>query len=229
MVDALSAVLGAVVGVVGAAAVSYFVFYQRPRDSGVRTSAMGSGRGEAKTTVPASSLEKSRREMRALMVERDLLSSALMKVYEAETDGRITKEERETIAKKYSDQIKGLQTKLKDAELVVEVGELEALREELVTMFQEKIQNLETRLDQARERLEAIAPQMQVPPAATAVVKKEQGPRVEKPPELEKVVEKKAKPELSESEKRVRELRNEIMGALTSLERVDVEKKQQET
>ena len=109
------------------------------------------------------------------------------------------------------------------------MGELEALREELVTMFQDKIQNLETRLDQARERLEAIAPQLQVPAAAPASVKKEAAPVAERSTELEKVVEKKAKPELSESEKRVRELRNEIMGALTSLERVDVEKKQQET
>jgi hypothetical protein len=177
--------------------------------------------------VPAANLEKSRREMRALMVERDLLSSALMKVYEAETDGRISKEEREMIAKKYSDQVKELQSKLKDVELVVEVGELEALREELVTMFQDKIQNLELRLDQARERLDAIAPQLQA--TVPVPVRKEVAPKIEKPAELERVVEKKAKPELSESEKRVRELRNEIMGALTSLERVDVEKKQQET
>ena len=229
MVDALSAILGAAVGIIGAVVVSYFAFYPRTGGSKVRAVARGPDVGSARTTVPASSLEKSRREMRALMVERDLLSSALMKVYEAETDGRITKEERETIAKKYSDQIKELQAKLKDAELVVEVGELEALREELVTMFQEKIQNLETRLDQARERLEAMAPQLQVPTAAPASVKKEAAPVAERSTELEKVVEKKAKPELSESEKRVRELRNEIMGALTSLERVDVEKKQQET
>jgi hypothetical protein len=225
LVDALSAILGAAVGIVGAVAASYFVFYQRSGGSGAKTAARESDGSPARSTVPASNLERSRREMRALTVERDLLSSALMKVYEAETDGRITKEEREMIAKKYSDQIKELQSKLKDVELVVEVGELEALREELVTMFQEKIQNLETRLDQARERLGVIGPQPQV----QAPVKKEATPGIERPLELEKVVEKKAKPELSESEKRVRELRNEIMGALTSLERVDVEKKQQET
>jgi hypothetical protein len=227
LVDILSAVLGVAVGAVGVALVSYFAFYRRPRALEVKTTASNEGRSG--TTVPRASLEKSRREMRALTVERDLLSSALMKVYEAETDGRITKEEREMIAKKYSDQIKELQSKMKDAELIVEVGELEALREELVSMFQDKIQNLEARLDQAKERLDAVAPQLQTQSALEVQAKKEAPPKVEKPQELEKIVEKKAKPELSESEKRVRELRNEIMGALTSLERVDVEKKQQET
>jgi len=227
LVDVLSAVLGAVVGVVGAAAVSYLVFYSRPRK--VKTVVREPDGTLTKSTIPASSLEKSRREMRALMVERDLLSSALMKVYEAETDGRISKDEREIIAKKYSDQIKDLQSKLKDVELIVEVGELEALREELVTMFQEKVHNLETRLDQARERLEAVAPQIPAPMAAQSVVKKETVPRVEKPTELEKMVEKKAKPEMSESEKRMKEIRSEVLEALTKLERIDVEKKQQET
>ncbi len=180
MVDFLSAVLGAVVGVVAAAVVSYFAFYSRP-NAKVKTAVREPDGTLSEATVPAASLEKSRREMRALMVERDLLSSALMKVYEAETDGRISKDEREIIAKKYSDQIKDLQSKLKDVELVVEVGELEALREELVTMFQEKVQNLETRLDQARERLEAFAPQPLVPVAAQPSAKKEVASKVEKP------------------------------------------------
>lgn len=227
MVDVISAILGAAVGIVGAAVVAYFAFYPRAGGSTAKTVTRAAEGTVSRTMVPAANLEKSRREMRALMVERDLLSSALMKVYEAETDGRISKEEREMIAKKYSDQVKELQSKLKDVELVVEVGELEALREELVTMFQDKIQNLELRLDQARERLDAIAPQLQA--TVPVPVRKEVAPKIEKPAELERVVEKKAKPELSESEKRVRELRNEIMGALTSLERVDVEKKQQET
>ncbi|MDG6901320.1 MAG: hypothetical protein JRM80_05100 [Nitrososphaerota archaeon] len=229
MVDFLSTLLGAIVGVAGASIASYVAFFARPRSSRARAAVREPEGTASRLTIPAPSLERSRREMRALMVERDLLSSALMKVYEAETDGRITKEEREMIAKKYSDQIKDLQSKLKDVELVVEVGELEGLREELVTMFQEKIQHLETRLDQARERLEAAAPQLQAPSAVQASVRKETPPKAERPTELEKAVEKKAKPEMSESEKRRKEITSEVMEALTKLERIDVEKKQQET
>ena len=210
-----------IVGAVGMAVggvVAYLVFYSRPR-APRKSSLEPIGTGRA-ASVPASELEHSRREMRTLMVERDLLSSALMKVYEAESDGRISTEEREMITKRYSDQIKGIQAKLKDVELVVEVGELEKLREELVGMFQDKIQNIEGRLDQARERLGVVA---QMPPA------KETPQRVERATDLEKAVQRRARPEMSESEKRVREIRNEVMDALTRLEQIDTEKKPQDS
>jgi len=157
--------------------------------------------------------------MRTIMVERDLLSSAMMKLYEAETEGRITKEEREMISKRYSDQIKDLQSKLKDVELVVEVGELEGLRGELMTLFESKISNIEARLDSAKQRLGPAAPQP---------MKKEVVPKVERGTDLERAVERRAKPEMTDSEKRVKEIRDEVMDALTRLEQIDIEKKPQE-
>ena len=59
-------------------------------------------------TVTVEELDSSKREMRTLLLERDLISATLTKVYEAESDGQITKEEREIIARKYSAQIQGL-------------------------------------------------------------------------------------------------------------------------
>jgi capsule polysaccharide export protein KpsE/RkpR len=221
MVDLVTVLLGIVVGAGLGAGVSYYVFYSKPKATKVPVT-MREPSGKLSTvTVSAAELERSRREMRTTMVERDLLSSALMKLYEAESEGRITKEEREAIARRYSDQIKDLQSKLKDVELVVEVGELEKLREELVGMLQEKIRNIEARLDQAKERLTVATPQ---------TVKKEAPViRVEKGDELERVVEKRSKPEMSEGDRRVKEIRDEVMEALTRLEQIDVEKKQQES
>jgi hypothetical protein len=221
MVDIVTALVAGIVGAGLGVGVSYFVFFSRPKGEKVPTVIREPSGNLAKTTVSATELERSRREMRTTMVERDLLSSALMRLYEAENEGRITREEREMIAKRYSDQIKGLQSKLKDVELVVEVGELEKLREELVTMFQEKIGNIEARLDQSRERLTIVAPQ---------ALKKEAPPvRPERVDELEQVVEKRSKPDISEGDRRVKEIRDEVMEALTRLEQIDVEKKQQES
>ena len=221
MVDIVTALIAGVVGAGLGVGVSYYVFFSRPKAAKVLVVRREpSGRLE-KSTISASELERSRREMRTTVVERDLLSSALMRLYEAENEGRITKDEREMIAKRYSDQIKGLQSKLKDVELVVEVGELEKLREELVTMFQEKIHNIESRLDQARERLAVVAPQ--------AVKKEAPLAHAERGDELERAVEKRSKPEMSEGDRRVKEIRDEVMEALTRLEQIDIEKKQQET
>jgi len=220
MVDLLTAVVAGVVGLGAGGAVAYYVFYSRAKPEKVVVAAREpTGSAVAVVTVTSTELEKSKREMRTIMVERDLLSEALMKLYEAENDGRITREEREIISKRYSDQIKDLQSKLKDIELVVEVGELEGLRNELVALFEGKIQNIEGRLEAARQRLGVAAPE---------IVRKEPAPKVERVAELEKVIEKRAKPEITESEKRRKEIMDDVMGELAKLEQLDIEKKQQE-
>ena len=219
MVDTLWVVVAGAVGLGLGGLVSYLVFNSRPKPEKVVIATSDASGRTVQSTVTSGDLERSRREMRTIMVERDLLSSAMMKLYEAETEGRITREEREMISKRYSDQIKDLQSKLKDVELVVEVGELEGLRNELITLFQGKIQNIEARLDIARQTLGPAAPQP---------VKKEAAPKVERGAELEKVVEKKAKSEMTESEKRRKEIMDDVMGELAKLEQLDIEKKQQE-
>jgi hypothetical protein len=217
MVDVLTAVVAGGVGLGLGGLVSYYVFYSRPKQQMVEVLAKPLGGRTTTVSVSEADLDRSRREMRTIILERDLLSSAMMKLYEAENEGRVTREEREMISKRYSDQIKDLQSKLKDVELVVEVGELEGLRNELVTLLEDKIGNIETRLESARQRLGAQAPE---------AVKKEAPPKVEKGADLEKVVERKSKPEMSESERRVKEIRDEVMEALTRLEQIDIEKKQ---
>jgi len=219
MVDVLTGVVAAIVGVVAGVVVDRFVFYPRAKPEQVVVARADPGSRPTETTVTTADLERSRREMRTIMVERDLLSSAMMKLYEAETEGKITQDEREMISKRYSDQIRDLQSKLKDVELIVEVGELESLRNELITLFDGKIQNIEARLEVARQRLGPAAP---LPP------KKEAAPKVERGAELEKVVEKRAKTELTESEKRRKEIMDDVMGELARLEQIDIEKRQQE-
>jgi hypothetical protein len=98
------------------------------------------------------------------------------------------------------------------------VGELEGLRNDLVALFDGKIQNIDARLEVARQRLG---------PAAPAAVKKEVAPKVERGTDLEKVVEKKAKSELTESERRRKEIMDDVMGELARLEQIDIEKKQE--
>ena len=220
MVDLLTALVAGAAGVGLGGAAIWYVFYSRAKPQKVVAATRDAKGNLALASVTSTDLDRSRRDMRTIMVERDLLSSALMKLYEAENEGRITREERELISKRYSEQIKELQSKLKDVELVVEVGELEGLRNELVGLFEQKIQNIEGRLEAAKQRLGAAVPEM---------VRKEAPAKAERTTDLERAVEKRAKPEMSDSERRVKELRDEVMEALTRLEQIDIDKKQQET
>ncbi len=219
MVDPVGLVAGAAVGVVAGLLGSYYTLYAGPRRRVKILARDGSGVLRTKT-VASDELGHSRREMKTLLLERDLLSSALTRIYEAETDGKITREEREGIAKRYSDQIRELEAKLRDKELVVEVGDLENLRDELVTLFSEKVENLEARLEQAKERLRPTRPDVM----QDAAVRKEAAV-IAPAEELERAVERKA-PRRDESagERRARELKDEVMEALAKLEQIDVKK-----
>ena len=217
MVDLLTLVVGAAAGAGVGLVVSYLVFYSKPRQQKVEVVQRTTSGEVGVRTISVEELEKSKRELRTSTLERDLLSSALQRIYEAETDGRITREEREMIAKRYSEQIREIESKLRDRELLVEVGELEGLRNELVTLFRERIQNIEARLDQARERIQ---------PAKLEPMKSEVGRKpVPQVDELERAIERRApKKEETEGEKRVKELREEVMEALAKLEEIDTKK-----
>jgi len=239
--DPTTLLIGVAAGGAAGLGISYASFYPRGRNRKVQVMQRDEAGKLRRKTVTADDLEKSRREMRTLLLERDLLSAALTKVYEAENEGKITREEREMIAKRYSSQIRDLESKLSDKELIVEVGELEGLRDELVTLFREKIQNIETRLDQAKERLPSVtqpqAKDMEVPmtasgararsSAATATESvSSQSGQVE---DLERVVDRKVpKRDDTEGERRVRAIRDEVMEALERLEQIDSRKENDE-
>ena len=225
---ALGVAGGAAVGI----AVSYFVFFNRAGKTKVQVVQRDSSGQLRKKTITTDELDASKREMRTLILERDLLSSALTKVYEAESDGQITREEREMIARRYSSQIREFEAKLRDKELVVEVGELERLRDELVSLFREKIQNIESRLDQSRERLQPMRQELRPEPPRTARTTAAPAPTssavsaMTPTDDLERAIERKApaKRDESDGEKRVKALRDEVMDALAKLEQIDTRK-----
>lgn len=160
-------------------------------------------------SIESVKLDKMRRELKTLLLEKDLLSNALTRVYEAESEGLITKEEREKLSEKYREQLKLINEKLSNLEAFIEVGELEKLRDELFNLFKQKIEQIDERLQHARSRLEEISG-----------VAKTKTP-MEAP--TEKKIEKQAAREELEVDARVKKLRDEVLEALAKLEQIDIE------
>jgi hypothetical protein len=237
--DPTTLLIGVAAGGAAGLGISYASLYPRGKNRKVQVMQRDESGQLRKKMVTADDLEKSRREMRTLLLERDLLSAALTKVYEAENEGKITREEREMIAKRYSSQIRDMESRLSDKELIVEVGELEGLRDELMTLFREKIQNIESRLDQAKERFPS-APQQQArameasttsarSKSATSVVATVSA-QSSQSEDLERAVERKApKRDDTEGERRVKAIRDEVMEALERLEQIDSRKENEGT
>jgi hypothetical protein len=227
-IDPTTLAIGIAGGAVAGVLIAYFVFFRRPGSAKIQVVQRDENGQMRRKTVTVDELDGSKREMRTLMLERDLLSSALTKIYEAESDGQITREEREMIARRYSSQIRELEAKLRDRELIVEVGELERLRDDLLSLFREKIQNIESRLDQAKDRLQPMREEVRPEPPrpsprpVTVTATSQMSPA----DDLERVVERKspAKKDETEGEKRVKALRDEVMDALAKLEQIDTRK-----
>lgn len=219
MVDFLSIALGAVVGAVAAGVGTYWATRgsakTRAGSTGTAVAMSGlpeiSPTGEPAPLIPEPEASKARREVKTLLLERELLSGAIARFFELEAHGKITREEREQLIAKYRDQLQVVNAKLGDVEAVIEVSELESLHRELVSLFEQKIGVIENRLNSARAKLEQLH-------GPLPTIAPEEPPKPEKKPER-----KKPATDESEADKRVKAIREEVLEALARLEQMDLE------
>lgn len=208
--DLLSLALGLAIGVVaGGLAILGVRRIRKPREE-----KLSAPKPDSKVkSVADKEMENARKDLKTLLLEKELLAGALTRVYEAEVNGKITKDEREQIAIKYRDQLKAVEERLGDIELMIEVGELENLRTELLGLFERKMGQIENRLNDAKIKLDQIRGVKMTSEEAPIVEKvEEKKPERRKPKSVE-----------AEVDKRVAAIRNEVLEALARLEQMDME------
>jgi hypothetical protein len=215
--DLISAAFGG--GIVVAASVSYYLYRMRAAQrKQTQPNVVTPPRLDLKSRgvekqVTEVELERAKRELKILLLEKELVTGAITRLYEAEATGKIGREDRERLSAKYKEQLREIEAKLNDLNLIIEVGELENLRQELLNLFEKKIAQIEDRLREARAQLEALRgvqqPVTEEPKAKTTVE--------------EKKVERRKKPPESEAESKIKELREEVLDALARLEQIDLE------
>ncbi len=124
--------------------------------------------------IPQNLLEKNKKELRTYLLEKELVSAALTRLYEAEAAKEITREERETLGAKYRDELKSLDEKILKIDAFIEVGDLETLRDQLVRLVNQKMDSIDKRIEHTRKIAEPLIAQIlsenapkQKPPAET--------------------------------------------------------------
>jgi MFS superfamily sulfate permease-like transporter len=162
-----------------------------------------------------------REELRILDLEREILSGAIRRLYEAHAEGKITEEERERIAQAYKSRMMTVKEAISKDESLVALHELEAMQEDLVKLFSNRFDELSTKVDELRSRVE-------VKPIKEIAI-----PFAKKPPSLlaEKTVKKErrrkkpaAKPSpRTEAEKRIEKIRAEVEKVLEKLGQMEIE------
>ena len=166
-------------------------------------------------TVAPEEAKRAQEQLRTLDIEREALSEALRQFYEAQAEGKITEEERERLAHRYKERMMKIRDTISRSESVVSLRELETMQDDLVKMFSERFDEVNTKIGDLRTHLK-VKPLVEtpVPPKAMPVTA---------PPKERRRVPKRPPPKKTAAEKRIEEIRAEVEKVLERLGQIEVE------
>ena len=167
-------------------------------------------------SVTSSDAKKAQDELRILDLEREILSNAIRRLYEAQAEGKISEEERESLAQEYKDRMLKIKDTISKSESVVALHELETMQEDLVKLFNERFDEVNEKIASLRSSLE-FKPVKEVPippPAPPSAPPEKEERKARKPPTA---------PKKTEAEKRIEEIRAEVEKVLERLGQIEVE------
>ena len=164
-------------------------------------------------------------ELRILQLEREILSDAIRRLYEAHAEGKISEEERERLAQTYKSRMMTVKDAISKDESVVALHELEAMQEDLMKLFSERFDELSGKIDELRTKTE---PKQLKEISIPALEEDSTSTEEEKTTTDEKVKRKRKPPSAkpsprSEAEKRIEEIRNEVEKVLDRLGQMEID------
>ncbi|MBX5321286.1 MAG: hypothetical protein QHH12_07815 [Candidatus Bathyarchaeota archaeon] len=176
-------------------------------------------------TVSQEEAARAREELRILDLEREILSDAIRRLYEAHAEGKITEEERERLAQTYKERMMSVKEAISKDESLVALHELEAMQEDLIKLFSERFDEISGKIEELRSKVEAKPIKEITIPAVAKPAKPAE--KAEKP-EAEEKAKKKRKPPAkpsprTEAEKRIEEIRAEVEKVLERLGQMEIE------
>jgi hypothetical protein len=177
---------------------------------------------EVTTHLQSTDIERARSNLRTLTLRKELLSMVLRRLFEAEDEGEINRDERVRLSRGYEAELKDLNEELKQSELIMTLHELETIREDILKKFEATLSSTQSRIDQVMKELkieERIEPPPRTPLRARV-------PQPEEEPEDEDVEEEersRAPRARSNVEEKLEQLRNEVLKELEELEKLELE------
>lgn len=176
-------------------------------------------------TVTADEANEAKNELKMLDLEREILSYAIRRLYEAHAEGKITEEERERLASRYKSRIMKVRTFISRRESMVALHELESMQQDLVKLFSDRFDELSKKVEEMRTNLEVKPAEEKIVPVEASSTEAEASTE-----ELEKEKKKTRKKPLSpppppktDSEKRIEEIKAEVEKVLERLGQIEVE------
>jgi hypothetical protein len=171
-------------------------------------------------------------ELRILDLEREILSDALRRLYEAHAEGKISEQERERLAGSYKSRMTAVKESMAKDETIVALHELEGMQEDLMKLFSERFGDLSSKVEELRSRIDVQPvkeipvkmPKLQMPEELEEAGEEEEEEEGEEKKKLKKKRKPAEKPSMkSEAEKRIEEIRSEVEKVLDKLGQMEIE------
>lgn len=160
-------------------------------------------------------LEATKSEIEVLQFEKGILSHSITNICEAVQDGKINTIERDRLLAKYKSQLDAFNEKIGELQLSIDLAELSEMRTQLVSLLEERIANIETKLTEISEKC-------QIPIGSFVHGKKRKYTTLQRRNEIETSKEKgevKRESSVTVDDNNMQKLQQEIIQALASLER----------
>jgi len=169
------------------------------------------------TSIGEEDVKTAEEDLRILSVEKEIVSFALTRLYEAQAEGKITEGDKTRLLAKYKEEMDKLEKNINNKQMVVRLHELETTQADLVRLFQEKFNEITRNIDTIRTDLGLIP--KPTPPkeeASQEATSKEKKPEEKAPP-------KPRTPPKSKAEERIANIQQEVLKILERLEKQETE------
>ena len=178
----------------------------------------------AERTITEDEATKAREELRVLGVEKDIMDYALTHLYEAHAEGNLTDAERDRLASRYREDKKRVESKATYDESVIGLHQLEKTQAELISMFQDKFDEINRKIGDFRSQLNVVATEVKAqapaaPTTATPLVEERERLR----PTRRVTAEPATKASKTKVEEKIEEIRAEVIKELERLEQMETE------
>ena len=116
------------------------------------------------TITERTQVEVARTQIRTLTLQQEILSMVMKRLFEAEDNGEISKDERERLGKNYEAEMQQVDEQLKKAELIVSLNELEDIRQNIIEQFQQTLSSTQSQIDLIIKELNIPQPEPEPEP-----------------------------------------------------------------
>jgi len=181
-------------------------------------------------SVQSTDASHAKDELRILDLEREILSDAIRRLYEAQAEGKISEQERERLAGSYKSRMMTVKDAMAKDETIVALHELEGMQEDLMKLFSERFGDLTSKVEELRSKID-VKPIKEIPvqmPTQTPTPEQMEKGSEEEEEDEEKQKKKKKPPaekqnQRTEAEKRIDEIRSEVEKVLDKLGQMEIE------